>query len=119
MSADSLSDLLARLRLLQHIIGPAAEPDDVLLRFALSFRPTATGCWLWVEQVDCWGYGRLYVGRGGVGKMQAHRYAYALAHGPAGSGAHVHHSCDEKRCVCPMHLVARTPGAHRRAHRIY
>ena len=47
-----------------------------------------------------------------------HRIAYESQHGPVPEGMHVHHTCGNKLCVSPEHLVALTAGEHFRMHSI-
>jgi hypothetical protein len=46
--------------------------------------------------------------------MQAHRIAYELVKGPIPDGRHVHHTCENKPCCNPNHLVVLTPQQHGR-----
>jgi transposase-like protein len=57
-----------------------------------------TGCWNWTGVHNGKGYGRF---RG----MGAHRFAYEEAHG-ALDGRVIHHTCANRRCVRPAHLLA-------------
>jgi len=83
-------------------------------RYTEGYEVTDTGydtpCWLWtgcVAQVD-------------YGVMSHERYAHVVfyeeAKGAVPEGMHVHHHCEQKRCVNPDHLEALTQLAHRRFH---
>lgn len=59
-------------------------------------------CWPWIETAEEGTYGRLSVG--GV-VVAAHRVAYELSHGPIPAGQVVRHTCDNRPCCNPAHLV--------------
>lgn len=54
-------------------------------------------CWLWTGRRNSKGYGRLK-------RTMAHRYAYALKHGPIPEGVIIRHRCDVPLCCNPAHL---------------
>jgi hypothetical protein len=67
-------------------------------------------CWLWAKSTVK-GYGQVKVD----GKMRlAHRYFYERFTGAIPPGHHVHHTCDNTKCVRPEHLQVLSPRQHRR-----
>ena len=60
-----------------------------------------TGCWLWQDKPDKFGYGKLIVN----GKcLNAHRASYEVFVGPIPRGLHIDHLCEVRICVNPSHL---------------
>lgn len=64
-------------------------------------------CWLWRGAVNSQGYGAVCVDGQ---ESTAHRYAYALIHGPVPAGMAVVRTCGSPLCVRPDHLVVGKQG---------
>ncbi len=70
------------------------------------------GCFIWQGTLRA-GYGMLLVdGR----KVYAHRLSYEIYVGQLEDGSVVHHICDQKLCVNPLHLEKLTNSEHARRH---
>jgi hypothetical protein len=73
----------------------------------------ADECWPWPMKLMWHGYGRMTVeGR----NVNAHRVAYEVVVGPIPPGRELHHTCGNKSCVNPAHLVPLTDSEHRQTH---
>lgn len=69
-------------------------------------RRTAKGCWLWQGAVSSSGYGQLEEN----GKTwTAHAYAYRCFHDSPPKSKEIRHTCNNKLCCNPKHLVLGTP----------
>jgi hypothetical protein len=114
---NALGTLCRMLRVLLPLRDPALAVLVASLRgkplrddaafWARAKRDARTGCLLWTGATDL-GYGVL---KRNKQKLQAHRYAYVLAHGPITPGMHIFHACGMRRCIAPEHLVEAAPGA--------
>jgi hypothetical protein len=64
------------------------------------------GCWVWLGQVNEWGYGhfRRTLAPGTHQTVKAHRFAYTLLVGAIPLGLTLDHLCGNRACVRPEHL---------------
>lgn len=73
-----------------------------------------TECWIWLGSVNSRGYGIRGTKHGGL--YLVHRAIYETCRGPIPAGDHVHHRCEQKRCVNPAHLEVASALEHSRKH---
>lgn len=71
------------------------------------------GCIVFTGPLDKQGYGRI-LHRGE--KRLVHRVSYEIFVGEIPDGLQVHHTCENRACVNPAHLVTVTPKAHSAEH---
>ena len=66
---------------------------------------TESGCWIWLQHLNAYGYGAITVDKKVVG---AHRVAYQEFIGSIPESMCVCHECDIPACINPNHLFLGT-----------
>lgn len=102
------------------LLPDPAKPKDRWRKMAC--RRLGSSCWIWTGAVTSKGYPSRHVKgtsrRGGTARTElAHRAMLAehLGH-PLPDGSEVHHRCERKLCVNPLHLEAVSRSEHRDRH---
>lgn len=88
-----------------------ANAGGVQARLLRRSRFTSQGCWEWSGAVHWNGYGKMGIGKRADGTSMTglvHRVAYEAWKGRIEEGLHVHHTCGNRLCFNPEHLVALT-----------
>jgi hypothetical protein len=97
------------------VIKKYLEDEEIIARFNSYLEEQPDGCITWTGYTTGKGYGMFNIYYHGA--VKAHRFAYALHYGidklPAGTDKTqkrmvVHHKCNNKACVNPLHLESVT-----------
>jgi hypothetical protein len=92
-----------------------AKNAPLAVRLKRKSRATAKGCRVWLGFTVPKGYGRIWNDDRKT-MMSTHRAAYVLAYGAVPKGCELHHTCENKRCINPAHIVAMPRAQHERLH---
>lgn len=95
----------------------ASSPAE---RFFAKVIKVDNGCWLWSGGHTSGGYPVFRIGSlkdGTRRQIGAHVFACVLRHGPMPAGHDAHHTCRNKGCVNPDHLVPVNQRDHTTEHR--
>lgn len=79
--------------------------ESMETKIGKNIQPQANGCWLWKGNADEYGLPG-YLG------IVVHRFVYQTLIGPIPAEHVLHHTCENKGCCNPLHLVPMLNGDH-------
>jgi hypothetical protein len=90
------------------------HPEPAEIRFWRFVQKFDSGCWIWtgckVGRSEDRRYGRFNIGNSII--VLAHRFSYELEYGSLLPEIELHHTCPNKLCVNPAHLIPLTTSEH-------
>lgn len=89
-----------------------ARPREPIMQRCEKFIDRTEDCWVWTGNRYAHGYGCVRRGGKDGGAMLAHRAVYEQLVGPVPVGKELHHTCSNKLCVNPEHLLPVTRKEH-------
>lgn len=84
-------------------------PDYILQRVRID---GVSGCWIWIGAKCKDGYGKLEILE--CREIKSHRASYVLWKGEIEEGLTLHHTCFNRSCVNPSHLIPMTADQNKR-----
>ena len=78
-------------------------------KWVVESRGFDTPCWVWKQGKTTAGYGETWDGKH---VRYTHRVAWEAVHGQLAEGMTIHHRCEQRDCLNPVHMEALTRREH-------